>query len=80
MTSTLAYLDPGSAGTIIQMIGGAGVAAVGVTMKFYGRKILRRLHGRADDPEAPSEQNPRTSYGSAVPAIGSGSIRPLHLR
>ena len=48
MTHTLAYLDPGSSGLILQMIGG-GLAAVAVTVKLYGRRILRRLGvGRHD--------------------------------
>ena len=51
MTHTLAYLDPGSAGPILQMIGG-GVAALGMAMKVYWRRISRLLHLRRADPEA----------------------------
>jgi hypothetical protein len=48
MTRTLAYLDPGSSGLILQMIGG-GIAALAVTIKLYGRRILRLLGiGRRD--------------------------------
>ena len=50
MTSTLAYLDPGSAGMILQMLGG-GLAALAVTGKLFWRRILRFLHIRKDDPQ-----------------------------
>jgi len=39
----LAYLDSGHATMILQMIGGA-VAAVAVTLKLFGRRILEALH------------------------------------
>jgi hypothetical protein len=39
----LAYLDPGSASIMLQMIGG-GVAALAVTIKLFWRRILRFLH------------------------------------
>jgi hypothetical protein len=51
MTSTVAYLDPGSAGIILQMIGG-GVAALAVAIKLFWRRILTFLHIRSDDAEA----------------------------
>lgn len=51
MTSTFAYLDPGSAGMLLQMIGG-GVAGLAVAIKLFWRRILRFLHIRTDDPEA----------------------------
>jgi hypothetical protein len=57
MTSTLAYLDPGSAGIILQMIGG-GVAALAVTTKLYWRRISRFLRIRTDDPEAEDASRP----------------------
>ncbi len=34
----LAYLDPGSGSMIVQIIAG-GLAAIGVTMKLYWRRI-----------------------------------------
>jgi hypothetical protein len=46
----LAYLDPGSASIMIQMIGG-GVAAAAVTLKLFWRRILRVLHLRRDAPD-----------------------------
>ncbi len=59
MTRTIGYLDPGSAGVILQMLGG-GIAALVVTMKLYGRRILRFLHigpQRADsEAVAPTDQ------------------------
>lgn len=53
MTRTIGYLDPGSAGVILQMLGG-GIAALVVTIKLYGRRILRFLHigSQRADPEA----------------------------
>ena len=50
----LAYLDPGSASIMIQMIGG-GVAAAAVTLKLFWRRILRVLHLRKDTRDAPSD-------------------------
>jgi hypothetical protein len=41
----LAYLDPGSGSMIIQIIVG-GVAAVGVTMKLYWRRITGVFRGK----------------------------------
>ncbi|MDQ2983109.1 MAG: hypothetical protein M3R70_04170 [Actinomycetota bacterium] len=60
MNSTLAYLDPGSAGLILQILGG-GVAALAVTFKLFWRRILRFLRIRTDEPEADaaSEPDPR---------------------
>jgi hypothetical protein len=54
MTRTWAYLDPGSAGVILQMIGG-GLAAIVVTLKLYGRRILQRLHIGAAPSDAARE-------------------------
>jgi hypothetical protein len=59
MISTLAYLDPGSAGLLLQMIGG-GVAALLVAIKLFWRRILRFLHIRSDDPEAEDASGPDT--------------------
>jgi hypothetical protein len=47
---TLAYLDPGSASIILQMIGG-GLAALAVTLKLFWRRILRFLRIRRDDTQ-----------------------------
>ena len=41
----VAYLDPGSGSMALQVILG-GIAAVGVTAKFYGRKLVSRLRPR----------------------------------
>jgi hypothetical protein len=51
----LAYLDPGSSGLIVQMIGG-GLAAFLVAMKLYGRRVLHVLHLKRGDA---SETTPR---------------------
>ena len=59
MPHTLAYLDPGSASMILQMIGG-GIAALAVTAKLYWRRILRFLRIRPDAPEAEDAPGPDT--------------------
>ena len=50
MTSTLAYLDPGSASMIVQMLVG-GLAAVAVSLKLFWHRILRFLRIRRGHPE-----------------------------
>jgi len=62
MTTTFAYLDPGSASALIQMLAG-GVAGLAVTLKLFGHRILRFLHIKRDDPEpvAPSVSEPGPS-------------------
>ena len=56
----LAYLDPGSSGVIIQMLGG-GFAAALVAAKLYGRRVLRALHlSRREDP--PTKPDPAADY------------------
>ena len=44
----LAYLDPGTGSMIVQLLVG-GVAAIGVTAKLYGRRILRLLGIRKEE-------------------------------
>jgi hypothetical protein len=51
-TTFFAYLDPGSGAVIIQMIVG-GVAALGVMIKVFWRRI-RKLLGR--NPEGPQAE------------------------
>ena len=51
MTGTFAYLDPGSASMLLQVIGG-GVAALAVAFKLFWRRILTFLHLRTDDADA----------------------------
>jgi hypothetical protein len=50
MTSSLAYLDPGSGSMLLQALAG-GVAAAGVMTKLYWRRLMRLLGIRksADD-------------------------------
>ena len=50
MIGTLAYLDPGSASMILQMLIG-GLAAAAVSIKLFWRRILRFLHIKRDEPE-----------------------------
>jgi hypothetical protein len=57
MTTTLAYLDAGSASVILQIIGG-GLAALAVTFKLFWRRILKFLRIRTDDPEAEAASPP----------------------
>jgi hypothetical protein len=58
MTRTFAYLDPGSASMILQMIVG-GVAAAGVAIKLFWDRILRFLHLKRREPETASSSEPR---------------------
>jgi hypothetical protein len=60
MTTVLAYLDPGSGSMILQIIAG-GLAAVAVTAKLYWHRILKFLHIRKDEPEAPKPDTARSS-------------------
>jgi hypothetical protein len=46
-----AYLDPGTGSMLVQLLVG-GVAAVGVAMRFYWRRLLRLLRIRKPEPEA----------------------------
>jgi hypothetical protein len=57
MNGSFAYLDPGSASIILQMIAG-GLAALAVTTKLFWRRILRFLRIKRDDPGA-SERGQR---------------------
>jgi hypothetical protein len=57
MTRTFAYLDPGSAGVLLQMLGG-GVAALAVAIKLFWRRILVFLHIRTDDLEEKAPSRP----------------------
>ena len=51
MSSTLAYLDPGSASMILQMLAG-GLAAAAVSIKLFWKRILHFLHiKREPEPE-----------------------------
>jgi hypothetical protein len=50
ISSTLAYLDPGSGSMILQIIAG-GLAAVAVTAKLYWNRLLRVLRIKRDDSE-----------------------------
>jgi hypothetical protein len=61
MTRTFAYLDPGSAGAILQMVGG-GAAALLVAVKLYGRRMRRFVLRRGTDDPAPDlEPDPDTA-------------------
>ena len=57
MIGTLAYLDPGSASMILQMLVG-GLAAVAVSIKLFWRRILRFLHLKRDEPEPVEPKSP----------------------
>ena len=57
MIGTLAYLDPGSASMILQMLVG-GLAAVAVSIKLFWRRILRFLHLKRDEPEPAAPESP----------------------
>jgi hypothetical protein len=59
LTGTLAYLDPGSASAILQMLGG-GLAAVAITGKLWWRRVLRLLRIRRDGPAAEATTKPNS--------------------
>jgi hypothetical protein len=72
MTRTLAYLDPGSAGAVLQMIGG-GAAALLVAVKLYGRKVRRFvLRQGTDEPQAEPDPGPSAAPDSDVVAHRDG--------
>ena len=48
------YIDPASGSMLLQIILG-GVAAVAVALKMWWRRVLRFLHIRKPDDEAPAE-------------------------
>jgi hypothetical protein len=50
MSTTLAYLDPGTSSMILQIIAG-GLAAAGVATKLFWSRILRFLRIRKNDTE-----------------------------
>jgi hypothetical protein len=54
-----AYLDPGSGSLIAQLLVG-GVAALGVSLKLYWRRMLSFLRIRRDDEEPAVEQDSRS--------------------
>ena len=59
MSSTLAYLDPGSSSIILQVIAG-GLAAAGVATKLFWGRILRFLRIRKDDPTEETTSKPES--------------------
>ena len=61
ISSTLAYLDPGSGSMILQIVAG-GLAAVAVTAKLYWNRLLRFFRIKRDD------SGPDGSYPCSVPA------------
>jgi hypothetical protein len=50
----LAYIDPASGSMLLQIILG-GVAAVAVALKMWWRRLLRFLHIRKPEDDAPAE-------------------------
>jgi hypothetical protein len=70
VTTIFAYLDPGSSSMIVQLFLG-GLAAAGVALKLYWRRLLKFLRIRKEDPEVdvPSRKARRgAEAGAAVPA------------
>jgi hypothetical protein len=59
MSSTLAYLDPGTSSMILQMVAG-GLAAAGVATKVFWDRILKFLRIRKDDPEEDFPASPES--------------------
>jgi hypothetical protein len=63
VTQVFAYLDPGSGSMILQLLAG-GLAAMGVAIKLYWRRVLSFLRIRRPDDEpapAPEQQRERSS-------------------
>jgi hypothetical protein len=54
MSLVLGYLDPGSGSMIVQILVG-GVAAVGVSLKLFWRRILTFLRIRKPDDVEPAK-------------------------
>jgi hypothetical protein len=50
----LGYIDPASGSMLLQIILG-GVAAVAVALKMWWRRVLRILHIRKPEDDAPAE-------------------------
>lgn len=50
ITSTLAYLDPGSSSLFVQLLAG-GVAGLSVTAKLFWHRILRFFRLKRDGAE-----------------------------
>jgi hypothetical protein len=57
MNITLAYLDPGSASIVVQMLVG-GLAAAAVSLKLFWRRVLHLLRIRREDSD-PAEHERR---------------------
>lgn len=67
MSTNLAYLDPGSSGMMLQMVGGM-LAAVAVTLKLFWRHILEMLHIRArHEPVQTAEAHERDVRNDVAP-------------
>jgi hypothetical protein len=66
--TVLAYLDPGSSSMIVQVLLG-GLAAIGVTMKLYWRRLLRLLGLRKEIDDEPAN----TATGGATTATNGTS-------
>ena len=55
LPTLLAYLDPGSGSVLLQALAG-GLAAAGVVLKLYWRRVLEVLRvRRREDPEPSSD-------------------------
>ena len=78
MTTIFAYLDPGSSSMIVQMFLG-GLAAAGVALKLYWRRLMKFLHLRKEDPEVdvPSRKARRAAVAEASAEAGSGGREPM---
>jgi hypothetical protein len=57
MSTTLAYLDPGSSSMILQILAG-GLAAAGVATKLFWHRILRFLRIKRSDSKEDADSKP----------------------
>ena len=72
ISSTLAYLDPGSSSVFIQVLAG-GVAAIGVTAKLFWNRILRFFGIRRDEPAPGAER--ASADAQPLPLVGVVAVR-----
>ena len=61
----IAYLDPGTGSMIVQLLVG-GLAAAGVALKLYWRRVLRLLHIRRDDADLNRPETERNTVDGAA--------------
>ena len=64
----LAYIDPASGSMLLQIILG-GVAAMAVALKMWWRRVLRFLHIRKPEDDAPVDEPAAPLDGEALDPV-----------